>query len=326
MSRVLIAGGAGALGAAIARRLLSDPAYDARIADDRAAPLWMREGCEIRDGDLRVPAHALAATRGCALVVHAASYAPGDADAADAPHSLIEHENAVHAALVRAAVERRVERFVYVSSADVLAGAAQLPTPEAALVNCRAPRSPRAFARLSGERYCTAAHAQHGLPYAILRPSALYGASGTVTAGAGEPGVEPLIAALVHAALDGERTFALDRAAASTLTPTHLDDVADAIVLALEADAVDDDFNIAGERELTLSGLAAIASDAAGAGAGGLTLKAAARDGEAPPRSVPSAQKARELLGWHAQIAVDDGLVELAGALRASGRAVGAAL
>lgn len=326
MSRVLLAGGAGALGAAVARRLLSDPAYDVRIADDRAAPLWMREGCEIRDGDLRAPAHALAATRRCALVVHVASYAPDDANATGAPRSLIEHENAIHAALVRAAVECRVERFVYVSSAAVLAGAAQLPTPEDALVDCPAPRPPRAFARLSGERYCTAAHAQDGLPYAILRPSAVYGASGAVTAGAGEPGVEPLISALVQGALDGERTFALDGSAARTLTPTHLDDVADAIVLALGADAVDDDFNIAGERELTLSELAAIASDAAGAGAGRLTLNASERDGEAPARSFPSAQKARELLGWRARIALDDGLAELAGALRTSGGAVGAAL
>jgi nucleoside-diphosphate-sugar epimerase len=48
MSRVLITGGPGMLGAAVARRLLAYPAYDARIADARDAPQWMREACETR--------------------------------------------------------------------------------------------------------------------------------------------------------------------------------------------------------------------------------------------------------------------------------------
>lgn len=324
MSRVLITGGAGAIGAALARRLLADPAYDVRIADGRAVPLWMREGCEIRDGDLRAPAQALAATKGCALVVHLATYAPEDARPDAAPHTLIEHENAIHASVVRAAIERGVERLVYVSSADVLAGAERLPTPEDALADCPAPRAARAFARLCGERYCAAAHAQHGLPYAICRPSAVYGAA--PAAGAGEPGVEPLIGELVDAALRGERSFELAGPVERTCTPTHVEDVADAIVLALGSPAaLNEDFNLAGARELTLAELAAIVSQAAGAGARALALKPAGRAGGERERSWPSAQKAQELLGWHARIAIEDGLAELVRSLRAHAPAGAAA-
>ena len=61
MSRVLITGGAGMLGAAVARRLLADPAYDVRIADEREAPQWMREACEIRGADMRAAEGAQAA-------------------------------------------------------------------------------------------------------------------------------------------------------------------------------------------------------------------------------------------------------------------------
>ena len=61
MSRVLVTGGAGTIGAAVVRRLLGDPAYEVRVADQRPAPQWMREGCEVHTGDLRVLSEAKAA-------------------------------------------------------------------------------------------------------------------------------------------------------------------------------------------------------------------------------------------------------------------------
>ena len=53
MSRVLVTGGAGTIGAAVVRRLLRDPDYEVRVSDQREAPQWMREGCEVHTGDLR---------------------------------------------------------------------------------------------------------------------------------------------------------------------------------------------------------------------------------------------------------------------------------
>ena len=58
MQRVLVTGGAGVLGAAVVRRLLRDPDYEVRVSDQRAAPAWMREGCEVHRGDLRLLAEA----------------------------------------------------------------------------------------------------------------------------------------------------------------------------------------------------------------------------------------------------------------------------
>ncbi len=325
MSRVLITGGAGPLGAAVARRLLADPAYDVRISDRRPAPLWMREGCEVRDGDLRAPAQALAATKGCALVVHLATYAPDDPRPDAAPFTLIEHESAIHSSVVRAAVERGVERFVYVSSADVFEHAERLPTPEADLRECRAPRSARAFARLAGERCCTAAHEQHELPYTICRPSAAYGAPPAT--GAGEPGVDPLVGELLDAALRGERKLELHEPAERTRTPTHLYDVADGIVLALGSQAaLNDDFNLAGPRELSAGELTRIACEAAGADASALAPKPGADAAAEPERRWPSAQKAHELLGWQARIALEDGIAATLRALEADAPGISSAL
>ena len=42
MSRVLVTGGAGTIGAAVVRRLLRDPDYDVRVSDQRPAPQWIR--------------------------------------------------------------------------------------------------------------------------------------------------------------------------------------------------------------------------------------------------------------------------------------------
>lgn len=205
MSRVLITGGAGMLGGAVAKRLLADPAFDVRISDQRAAPQWMREGCEIQTADLRVPARASAAVKGCSHVIHIAAFtAPPDVAAAGTPaHTLIEYENALHNAVIRAALDREVERFVYVSTPLVFERAELFPTPEEELRQCPPPLSARGFSRLSGERCCRAAHDEHGFPFTICRPSGAYGPGADSTV---DPGSGLAIAELIHGALAGAPT------------------------------------------------------------------------------------------------------------------------
>ena len=53
MARVLVTGGAGTIGSAVVRRLVSDGAFEVRVSDQREAPAWMRERCEIHTADLR---------------------------------------------------------------------------------------------------------------------------------------------------------------------------------------------------------------------------------------------------------------------------------
>jgi nucleoside-diphosphate-sugar epimerase len=316
MSRVLLTGGAGTIGAAVVRRLLADPAYDVRVSDRRAAPQWMRESCEIHDGDLRVPAQALAASRGCSHIVHLAACAPGGARSkrhGAAAHTLIEHENALHGAIVRAAFERNVERLVHVSSAAVFERAELFPTPEEHLAQCAAPRSALGFARLAGERYCSAAHDEHGLPYSIVRASGVYGPEPSDGA---EPGVEPLVAELAEQAARARSPLELPGTGEQTRTLTHVEDVAEGIVLALGARAaLNEDFNLAGPRELTLAELVRLIWAASGEQPPEPAFeRAPAGDPGALQRSWPSAEKARELLGWEARVELADGIAALVSA------------
>jgi nucleoside-diphosphate-sugar epimerase len=310
MSRVLVTGGAGTLGMAIVRRLLADPAYDVRVADARPAPLWMREGCELHTGDLRVPAQARAATKGCARVIHLAGARGADASGRGQPHTTIEFENALHSALVRAALEREVERLVYVSSPLVFERARLFPTPEAHLGECPPPRSAAGYARLSGERYCEAANEEHGLPYAICRPFGAYGSPATDEP---ESELQALLAALIGAALDGRPPEVSLIPTFSTYTPTHVTDIAAAIVLALSSPAAqNDDFNLGAAREVELAELARIVFEACEADLRLLAPDAPATDETDANRSWPSAQKAHEQLGWQATIEVEAGIAATA--------------
>jgi UDP-glucose 4-epimerase len=319
MSRVLVTGGAGTLGTAIVRRLLADPAYDVRVSDTRGTPLWMREGCELHTGDLRQPAQARAATKGCSHVVHLAMV-PGGIVAAHAhPYTTIEYEAALHGAVVRAALEREVERFVYVSSPLVFERAELFPTPEEHLAECPAPRSAAGFSRLGGERHCEAAGREHGLPYTICRP---FGGYGTPATDERESDTEALIAGLVEAALAGTRAE-LALGAGETCTPTHADDIAEGIVLALgPADALHEDFNLSASRELRSRELARLVWESGGADPTELVLERQAPQDELPRgdgatgRSFPAVEKARELLGWEAQTDLEEGLAATVQALR----------
>src|ERR1700756_2286224 len=175
MSRVLVTGGAGTIGAAVVRRLLADPAYEVRVSDQRVAPQWMREGCAVHTGDLRDPAQARAATAGCSHVIHLAAIVGGIANFHRLPHTLTEVNNALYNAVIRAALDHEVQRFVYVSSSMVFERATEFPTTEEHIRDTPIPQSAYGFSKLTGEVYVRAAHDEHGFPYTICRPFNAYG-------------------------------------------------------------------------------------------------------------------------------------------------------
>src|SRR5690349_23916795 len=101
MNRVLVTGGAGTIGQAVVRRLLGDPDFEVRVSDQRQAPQWIREGCEVHTGDLRELKEARKATAGCSHVIHLAAIVGGIANFHKLPHTLTEVNNALYNAVVR---------------------------------------------------------------------------------------------------------------------------------------------------------------------------------------------------------------------------------
>jgi len=309
MNRVLVTGGAGTIGSAVVRRLLSDSSWEVRIADHREAPVWMRQGCEIRTADLRRLDAAGEAVDGCSHVIHLAAIVGGIANFHKLPFTLFEVNNALTGALTHAAVDHEVERFLYVSSSMVFERATEFPTTEAHLEHCPAPRSAYGFSKLAGEVYTRAAHDQHGLRYTICRPFNAYGPGELPDRD--EPGIAHAVPDLIHKALTGRRPLEIFGSGEQTRTITHVDDIADGIVTAMAAPAGEnEDFNISASEELTVAELARIIWEACGNDPEEFELAHLPSFPVDVERRWPSVEKARRLLGWEARIDLRDGIAE----------------
>jgi UDP-glucose 4-epimerase len=306
MSRVLVTGGAGTIGAAVVRRLLADPSFEVRVSDQRLAPQWMREGCEVHTGDLRLPEEARTATKGCTHVIHLAAIVGGIANFHKLPYTLTEVNNALYNAVIRAAIELDVERFVYVSSSMVFERAELFPTPEDYLPECPVPVSAYGFSKLTGEVYCRAAHDEHGLPYTICRPFNAYGPGEMPDA---EPGIAHAVPDLINKVLSGQRPLEIFGSGEQTRTLTHVEDIADGVVAAMSSPAgLNEDFNISASRELTVAEIARIVWGACGEDPDAFELEHLPTFAVDVQRRWPSVEKARRLLGWESRIEVEDGI------------------
>ena len=306
MSRVLVTGGAGTIGAAVVRRLLADPDFEVRAADQRPAPEWMREGCEIRTGDLRDPEHARAAIRGCSHVIHLAALVGGIANFHKLPFTLTEANHALYNAVFRAVLDEGVERFTHVSSSMVFERAQQFPTTEAHLPDCPPPRSAYGWSKLAGETYCRAAHDEHGLPYTICRPFNAYG-PGELPGD--EPGIAHVVVDLLRKSLERMRPLPIFGSGEQTRTLTHVDDIADGIVTAMASPAgLNEDFNISASEELTIAQIARRCWEACGNDPQAFELEHLPSFEVDVQRRWPSVEKAERLLGWRAKIGFDEGI------------------
>src|SRR3954451_24120765 len=317
MNRVLVTGGAGTIGAAVVRRLLRDPAWEVRVSDQRLPPQWMREGCETHTGDLRELNEARAATRGCSHVIHLAAIVGGIANFHKLPHTLTEVNNALYNAVVRAAVEADgLDRFVYVSSSMVFEQARQFPTTEEYVWETPMPRSAYGFSKLTGEVYVRAADDEHGLPWTICRPFNAYGPGEMPE---DEPGIAHMVPDVIKKCLDlaPGAPLPIFGDGTQTRTITHVDDIADGIVVAMGSDAgLREDFNISAAQELTVAEIARVIWVASGRPEGEFALDHLPSYDVDVVRRWPSVEKARRLLGWESRIGVEEGVAQTVDWLR----------
>jgi len=308
VSRVLVTGGAGTIGSAVVRRLLSDAAWEVRVSDQRAAPHWMREGCEVHQGDLRELGEARAAMRGCSHVIHLAAIVGGIANFHKLPHTLTEVNNGLYNAVIRSAIDQGVDRFVYVSSSMVFERATEFPTTEGHIWECPTPRSAYGFSKLTGEVYCRAAHDEHGLPFTICRPFNAYGPGEMPDA---EPGIAHMVPDVIRKVLRGQRPLEIFGDGTQTRTLTHVDDIADGIVTAMGSPAgLNEDFNISASEELSVAEIARVIWETCGRDSAELIFDHQPGFVVDVVRRWPSVEKARLLLGWEASIGLEDGLAQ----------------
>ncbi len=317
--RVVVTGGAGNIGTAVVRRLLRDGDWQVRVSDQREAPAWMREACQVHTGDLRDATEARRALDGCSHVIHLAAIVGGIANFHQLPHTLLEVNNGLYNGVFRAALEARVERLVYVSSSMVFERATEFPTTEEHIDHVPAPQSAYGFSKLAGEVYCRALHDEHGLPYSICRPFNAYG-PGEVPED--EPGIAHAVPDLIQKALSGQRPLQIFGSGEQTRTLTHVDDIANGIVTATAHPAAEnEDFNISAQEELTVAEIAAAVWAACGRDPQDFELEHLPSFTVDVQRRWPSVEKARRLIGFEAATGLSDGLAETVEWLRGEGAA-----
>ena len=308
MTRVLVTGGAGTIGAAVVRRLLRDGDWEVRVSDQREAPEWMAASCDIHRGDLRLSGEAGRATSGCSHVIHLAAIVGGIANFHKLPHTLIEVNTGLYNWVSPGAPEARVARLLYVSSSMVFERATVFPTPEEHVHDCPAPHSAYGFSKLAGEVYCRALHDEHGLPYTICRPFNAYGPGELPDA---EPGIAHAVPDLIRKALSGQRPLEIFGSGEQTRTLTHVDDIADGIVTALgHPAAVNEDFNVSASDERTIAEIARIVWEGCGRDPSEFELSHLPSFEVDVQRRWPSVEKAERLIDWRAEIDLETGIAD----------------
>ncbi|MCB0153213.1 MAG: NAD-dependent epimerase/dehydratase family protein [Anaerolineae bacterium] len=231
--RILITGGCGFIGRNLVDYLLARD-YQIRVLDNlsvgTAEALAGRE-VELIEGDIRDFAAALKASTGVHGVIHLAAQT-GVMPSLEDPW--LDYEVNVGGTLnmLRASVENKVNRFVFISS-NAPVGRQEPPIEEEKVPH---PLSPYGASKLAGEGYCSAYHGSYGLGTVILRFANAYGPRSTHKSS--------VVAKFIRRIKDGQ-PLTIYGNGRQTRDFIHVTDLCQAIHLALTADVSGETFQIA---------------------------------------------------------------------------------
>ena len=212
--------------------------------------------------------------------------------------------------LLEAARAAGTRRFIYVSSGGVVYGEPEIrPTPETAP---KAPESPYGVSKLAGEHYLYYYHRIHGLEYAALRYSNVYGPRQ-------DPHGEAGVVAIFSTRLLEQQPLTVFGTGEQTRDYVYVGDVVAANLLLSDASlpparSLDDrGFNVGTGRETSVLTLAETLMRAADQTVP--IQQAPARAGELKHSSLDIARLAA--LGWEPRTGLEEGLAETFAWIRA---------
>ncbi len=300
MSRYLITGGAGFIGANLAHALVAR-GESVRILDDFSTGRHqnlqgIEDRIEILRGDIRDPAVVAAAVRGIEIILHQAALnsnprsikEPGPTNAVNVGGTLL---------LLEAARGAGTRRVVYASSSSVYGDTPGLPKAEDQPLS---PKAPYGVSKLAAEFYCRVFSQVYGLETVSLRYFNVFG-----------PRQHPdseyaaAIPRFLRRMLAGDRPVIFGDGEQSR-DFTAVENVVAANILAAEAvHGIGDVFNIAGGRPSTLNQVVAWLNQLLGTNLPPIYE---------PPRpadirhSYASIRKAEEVLDYRPTLEVQEGL------------------
>ena len=300
---LLVTGGAGFIGTALARRLADKNRI--RILDNlrrnalAEAGLDTHPNIELVVGDVRDAALVRKATEGVDYVVHMASIAGVDTVLKNPVLTMeVSLEGTMNA--LRAALETgRVKRLIDFSTSEVF-GSYAFRVREADVTSLGAVGEARwtyAVSKLATEHLAHNYWKQHGLPTCSIRPFNIYG-PGQIGEGA--------VHAFVVRALEG-RPITIHNEGDQIRAWCFIDDIVEAIVRALVRDeAIGQSFNIGNARSsVTIYQLARLVVRLSGSSS---PIEFVPWDFPDVELRIPDVKKAEKLLGFRAAVDLEDGL------------------
>ncbi|MBK8098554.1 MAG: SDR family NAD(P)-dependent oxidoreductase [Planctomycetes bacterium] len=304
MSVVLITGGAGFIGSALAMRLLQagvavraldnlDPYYDPAFKRRNLAELQELGGDRFtfQEGDIRSASACRTAVAGVDAVVHLAALA-GVRPSIEDPVRYMD-VNVTGTQTLLQQIDRRDVKFLFGSSSSVYGGNTKVPFAESDPVD--RPVSPYAASKKAGEVQCHAFHHLRGNPVTCLRFFTVYG-----------PRQRPEMAIHQFArciANGAELPFFGD--GSSRRDYTFVDDIVSGLIAALERADGYRIYNLGGAATTSLAELVALIEQGIGKPARKKMLPD--QPGDVPITFADTALAAREL-GYRRTVPAADGI------------------
>ena len=252
--KIVVTGGCGFIGSEVVKRLLAK-GYTVRVIDNLSKPeSSVKDGYEFIKGDLTQKDVALEAFRGMDICINLAAKIGGIGYFHKYPATILSENNKIYSATFEAAATHKLKRMVYISSSMVFESATRFPSREGDVRKIPPPITSYGFSKLIGEQYCHAFWDEYKLPYSICRPFNAYG----INEFPGEEvGYAHVIPDLIKKILTAQYPLELLGDGKQIRCFTHVSDLASGIIAVAESKhGINDDFNIADPRPITMLALA----------------------------------------------------------------------
>lgn len=305
-NKFLITGGAGLMGSHIADRLLAGGASGIILLDNFVRGSMHNINEQLKDprvrlvrGDIRNLELLTELADGMDGIFHMAAIRI--TACADNPRDAMEVMLMGTHNVLQAAVEQKVGRLLYASSASIYGLADSFPTSET-----HHPYNNRTYygaAKAAGEGMMRSFAEMYGLRYAALRYFNVYGPRMDIDG----KYTEVLVRWLDR--IEAGQTPVIFGDGSQTMDMVNIDDVTDANILAMESDVTDEVFNVASGTETSLSGLLRTLLRVTGSNLEPEFMPE--RSVNPVPRRLADTRKAADLLGFKAKVGVEDGLRRL---------------
>ena len=292
-TKIFIAGHKGMVGSAVVRSL-EKAGYQNLVVKNRSE-LDLTNQTETRE---------FIANEKIDVVIDAAAKVGGILANDTYPYDFIMQNMLIQNNLIQAAVENRIQKFIFLGSSCIYPKMAPQPLKEEYLLT--GPLEPTnewyAIAKISGIMACRAARRQKGLNAVSLMPTNLYGFNDNFDLNGSH--VLPAMIRKFHEAKENNTDVTLWGTGSPYREFLHVDDMAAATLFALENELEDDLYNVGFGTDLTIKELAELVQKIVGH-QGIIIWDKSKPDGT--PKKLMDSSKLRKL-GWEPKINLEEGI------------------